>query len=71
MLTERGSEQSTADYCLLIIKKEAKSRSFVSIQVDDTIIASTANKNANKLLRRKFDMGSMEDVHNFLGMKII
>ena len=74
VLMECECEQSTSDPCLFIDKNQSGRRSSVLFYADDIIIAAPTTKECQKIestLCRKFEMGPMEDIHYFLGMKIM
>ena len=74
VLIKSDCEQSTSDSCLFIANSKTESRSFVLVYVDDIIIAAPTFMECQQIesnLRKNFEMGPMEDVQCFLGMKIM
>ncbi len=71
--THGGCKESTADPCLFMIDMESIITSYVLVYVDDIVIATKSVEDAAQIetmLRTSFDIGSMDDMHLFLGMLV-
>lgn len=73
VLCSLGFSVSSSDPCLLLMDDKSKQRTFVLVYVDDIIVVSPTVHGCNKVyawLKKSFDVGPIEDVHFFLGMKV-